>query len=138
MPMIPKYLFAMNHELGEYWGENNFRRLMDLYAQRVQNFKNQIRRPSLLVCVRENPFDGARLQAALAAHAVDYRLLIIDTMREGAPEIVISESSRTRIVRVPVPVDGYTWYTDYDTEHGLAFEGQIAQTIADEVAWNHG
>lgn len=137
MPMIPKYVFAMNHELGGYWGDNGFRRLIDLYGARVQTFRRQIEAPSLLICVRENPIDGRRLQEALAAHGDDYRLLIIDIMPQGAPNISVFDDMKTRIVRLPVPVEGYTWYTDYDTGPGFVFEGHIAQIIADEVAWDH-
>jgi hypothetical protein len=137
--MIPKYQCFLNHEVGPYWFEGDGERVRTYYLDRIQKFRETLKRPYVVyVHMRETGSSVARLWALLNKLAPNQRkeLLIFDFAGEKAP-IEKGLDFRIRVVPTAMPYGTAenVWFrsSSFNSEVGFNWERSLVDTILKSV-----
>jgi len=123
------------HEMGNWWAADNWRRLRVSYQERIDRFKRIAETGSVLyvycICGKNNV--DALIKTYLSKlHRDNCRLLIINVLSE--PVLSGTKYEQLNIVNIPYPQDyNWTYWNDYTSERGVAFEFAIAEAIKAEL-----
>ena len=119
------------HEIGSWWAENEWARLLAAYEARIDRFRKGVRNAKrLYVYCLCSEVNLGRLIDAYKNFLDDQnaRLLIINVLSEKI-EIEI-QSTKVEICHIAYPEDYVWWeFSNRYTTRGQAFESEIAQTI---------
>lgn len=134
---------SFNHEVGEEYRADNFRKLRDTYEARVARFPMMVSHPRPLVLVAGYPpFFGANRPAVEALQSVHRR---IAEGRKGAtmmfcfrvhapsahPEIPDFSNDQFSWANFPMPSDDYVWHVPnfFLSDAGVRFEERIIESL---------
>jgi Putative papain-like cysteine peptidase (DUF1796) len=127
---------AFFHEKGPWWHHDEWRRLIEAYRCRIDNFRRSVRsgRRLYIYCVvGANNTDRVVDAYMSRLDDQDARLLIINVLKD--PISVTSTYGRVAVRHIPYPED-YNWmhWLDYDSERGHEFEARVVKTIKEQIA----
>jgi len=138
---------SFNHEVGEEYREDNFRKLRDTYEARVARLPSMLSDPRPLVLVVSYPhFFGAHSMAVQGLQRIHQRIseartasTIMFCFRVHAPsvrpEVADFCSDRFTWANFPMPSDDYVWHdpTFFLTDAGMRFEQRIIAALEDTI-----
>jgi hypothetical protein len=120
--------YGFNHELGEEWIEDNFRKLHEKYKPMIENtslFSKGSKR--IFFHYTENSGDFGALIKSLDSFNQDknFRLVIVDVSNNNSTDFI--HEKNVFYLNIKIPRENYLWFKpdDYDSEEGVNFELQI-------------
>ena len=131
LPINQRCQIAFNHEQGRSWVKDDFTKLRERYAPRVDNFASTLDGPQrLYVHYTEVPGDISRLLDAICSINKNdaFRVLVIDATGEDRLSAA-SGFEAADYLHAPLPRPDHVWFRpdDLDSLDGVAFEWRIAE-----------
>jgi hypothetical protein len=125
-----------NHHRTGYWIENDFERLRQNLALKIDAFRLACRQPDAVFVMGKAPVHYpeepihflADLNAALEKFTGSTRNRIFFVDEHSGADARLEVDDRTFLLNTQVPGGGATWY-DPDAEDGLAFEQTVATAL---------
>lgn len=123
--------FTFNHEVGDYWLDDDFKNLRDMYTSRLENFDRLLegdRRLFVHYSQKGGNF-GALADALYSVSRNDlYHLLIVDS--SDGP-VVTDSLQNASYLKLPIPKDDYVWFMpdQLESQHGVEYEEKIQHSV---------
>jgi hypothetical protein len=143
LSLLPPYKAVLNHEAGTYFCDALKVPLVALYDRRIESLCAELRCGPSNILFMENklPDSAARVLRAFDRHypGCIKRVLILDQNDAFASDVssrVMLQDPRVRLLALPEPTPDYVWHlhSNMNSEAGLAWEGEIAAMLAEEIA----
>ncbi len=130
-----------NHNLGSYWIDDDFARLREGVAQKIDGFRTACRAEDAVFMISKAPIDyPARplsflddLNKALEPFTgrTKNRVLLSTEYAQTAGRHTVD--AWTQVLNCPYPSADYVWYEMSDGEETLAYDASCAQAIVDSL-----